>query len=63
LASRSRRRCSAAFGFVDFAAVLAATTDADNAGPAPAVIHLNAGVSITLTGVNKDQLQSDDFLI
>jgi Ca2+-binding RTX toxin-like protein len=50
-----------AFGFADFNAVLAATTD--DAGNAPAVIQLDSDGSITLVGVTKSQLNADDFLI
>ncbi|MCB1473948.1 MAG: hypothetical protein KDJ68_13990, partial [Rhodobiaceae bacterium] len=49
----------AAFGFADFAAVQAATTD--TAGGA--LIQLDADDSVTLQGVLKADLAGDDFVL
>lgn len=48
-----------AYGFADFAAVLAATTDVGG----NAVIDLGGGNSITLTGVLESQLQAGDMIL
>jgi Ca2+-binding RTX toxin-like protein len=48
-----------AFGFADFAAVQAATTDVGGS----AVIDLGGGNSVTLTGVLEAQLQAGDFIL
>ena len=47
------------FGFADFAAVLAATSDIGGS----AVIQLDVDDTITLSGVLKAQLDADDFVI
>ena len=49
-----------AYGFADFAAVQAATT---NDGGGNAVINLGGGNTVTLTGVSSSQLQSGDVII
>jgi hypothetical protein len=48
-----------AFGFADFAAVQAATTDVGGS----AVIDLGGGNSVTLAGVLEAQLQAGDFIL